>query len=125
MFEEGVSEVEHDQMRQASPGRREERRTRVITRARGGVVISVISPIPLPSACPKPARRSRKLSEFRVRAGDNDDLVFVTSDSISIFFVTIVSSDPHFPANLPWPALPFLVSRCTTPARWEGFAAES
>jgi hypothetical protein len=37
MFEEGISEAEHDQMREASPGRREERRTRVITRARGGV----------------------------------------------------------------------------------------
>ena len=64
----------------------------------------VAPPIPPPhSACPKPARRgerlanaarSRKLSELAARAGDNDDLVFVTSDSISIFLATIVSSDP-------------------------------
>lgn len=33
---------------------------------------------------------------FGARAGDNADLVFVTSDSISIFLVTIVSSDPYF-----------------------------
>lgn len=49
------------------------------------------------SACPKPGRRGecsplRELSEFGARAGDNDNLVFVTSDSISIFLVTIVSS---------------------------------
>ena len=58
-----------------------------------------------PLGPPKPAHRgerqanaprSRKLSEFGARAGDNDDLVFVTSDSISIFLVTIVSSDPYF-----------------------------
>src|SRR5947199_9489448 len=34
MFEEGVSEAEHDQMASGIPGRREERRTRAITRAR-------------------------------------------------------------------------------------------
>jgi len=33
---------------------------------------------------------------FGARAGDNADLAFVTSDSISIFLVTIVSSDPYF-----------------------------
>jgi hypothetical protein len=42
------------------------------------------------------ASRSQKLSEFGARAGDNDDFVFITSDSISIFLVTIVSSNPYF-----------------------------
>ena len=53
----------------------------------------VALPILLPA---QPARRGgpmltarEKLSEFGVRAGDNDDLVFVTSDSISIFVVTM------------------------------------
>ena len=48
----------------------------------------------LPKAC-SPRRvagecsRTRKLSDFRIRPGDNHDLVFITSDSISIFLVTI------------------------------------
>jgi hypothetical protein len=58
------------------------------------------SPLSLPKAY-SPRRvaanapRSRRLSEFGARAGNNDDLVFVTSDSISIFLATIVSSDPY------------------------------
>jgi hypothetical protein len=53
----------------------------------------VTSPIPLLA---QPAQ-SLLAKTFGVRAGDNDDLVFVTSDSTSIFLVTIVSSDPYFP----------------------------
>jgi len=65
---------------------------------------------PRPAACSVPkacsrqrvaseCSRSRKFSEFGARAGDNDNLVFVTSDSISIFLVTIESSSLKEPVQ--------------------------
>ena len=69
-----------------------------------GHALSQSSGPPLSFSVPKPARpgewranppRSRRLSEFGAHAANNDDLVFVTIDSISIFLATIVSSDPY------------------------------
>src|SRR6476659_6910407 len=44
----------------------------------------------------------RGLAYSAACTGDNDDLVFVTSDSISIFLVTIVNSDPHSLFRIFW-----------------------
>jgi len=72
----------------------------------------VASPIPLPAAAGEWRERGRRdidhvtrgarvrewatneSMQSGLRTGDDDDLVFVTSDSISIFLVTIVSFAP-------------------------------